>query len=231
MLTSGRAAADLYVGDQPAGGDAAFAAGVPAGVIVTGSGTIVGSADPHQPWVVDGTVRGDAPESPIVIGGFTIGAGSFDNVEFAGVYSPGHSPALVTVGSVIYTASNVLEMELGGLLPGSQHDKIVHTGLSAAGGTLDVVLINAFTPAAGNVFDLFDWNAGVLGSFATVNLPALNVGLSWDASDLYAGGTLAVTAVPEASPALLWSGLAVAAAGAATTRRLAVRRRRRAAAR
>jgi hypothetical protein len=107
------------------------------------------------------------------------------------------------VGNTIYTSSNNLIMELGGLLPGSQHDKIVHNGMAVAGGTLSVVLINAFVPQAGNAFDIFDWNGGLTGTFATVSLPPLNVGLVWDTSDLYVGGTIVVTAVPEAGGLLL----------------------------
>jgi hypothetical protein len=196
------AAADLVVDGAP-GDVAALAAGVPAGTTVTGSGVLAGSVNPAAPTVIDGAVVGDSLDAPIVATGYVAGSGWVDHVSFAGHYSPGHSPALVTVGSVIYTGANVLEMELGGVLPGSQHDKIVHTGASAAGGTLQVTLINAFTPSAGNVFDIFDWNAGVSGTFSTVFLPPLNVGLVWNASDLYAGGTISVVAVPEVSAGLL----------------------------
>jgi hypothetical protein len=172
---------------------------IPLNGVVTGSGILQLPAELHSAWYMDGTLRGDAPETPIVLDGFVKGSGTFENVVFDGIFSPGHSPALVTVGNTIYTSSNVLEIELGGLLPGSQHDKIVHNGNAAVGGTLDVVLINAFVPQFGNAFDIFDWNAGLSGTFSTVNLPSLNPGLVWDASDLYLGGQLVVTAVPEAS--------------------------------
>ena len=211
LLAAHPAEAGLLVDGVPID-ESALASGVAPGTIVTGAGLLAGSSDPQQPWDMNGAVIGSSLDAPITITGHVGGSGSYDNVAFAGTLSPGHSPALVTVGSVIYTASNTLVMELGGLLPGSQHDKIVHNGLSLAGGTLQVTLINAFVPAAGNVFDIFDWNAGVSGTFASVVLPPLNVGLVWNTSDLYAGGTISVTAVPEASAALFCS----IAAGAAS---------------
>ena len=181
---------------------ASAGAGIDPGVVLTGAGNMLGSDDPASPWVMDGAVQGLSFESPVVVTGFIKGTGTFDNVVFDGYYAPGHSPALVTVGNIIYTASNVLQMEIGGLSPGSQHDKIVHSGMAGLGGTLDVVLINTFVPQLGNAFDLFDWNV-VSGTFATINLPALGSGLAWNTSDLYVGGQLSVTAVPEASGFLL----------------------------
>ena len=196
---------------------------VEAGQAFRGSGTLVTPNDSSQPIYVDGALSGLGPSAPIVLDGFVKGSGSFDYTVFNGTYSPGHSPTHSTVGSVIYTASNVLIMELGGLIPGTQHDKITHTGLSQAGGTLDVVLINGFIPSLGNNFDIFDWNAGVLGTFSPVNLPSLSAGLAWNTSDLYLGGSLSVTAIPEASAAAVWSVLTFAAVGAAAISRMRAR--------
>jgi hypothetical protein len=192
------ASADLVRPDDASRHRAHISDILPSGV-VTGSGIVQLPAERYSAWHMDGALRGDTPETPIVLNGFVKGSGTFDNVVFDGTFSPGHSPALVTLGNTIYTASNVLEIELGGLLPGSQHDKVVHNGNATAGGALDVVLINAFVPQLGNAFDIFDWNAGLTGTFATVNLPPLNAGLAWDASDLYLGGQLVVTTIPEAS--------------------------------
>jgi hypothetical protein len=217
--------ADLVVST---GGDiSALASGVGQNVVMTGMGHLAGSTDPATPWVMDGAVQGISIESPIVLTGVIKGTGTFDNVVFDGTFAPGHSPALVTVGNTIYTASNVLEMEIGGLLPGSQHDKIVHNGIAGLGGTLDVVLINAFAPQSGNAFDLFDWNASVSGTFAAINLPALASGLAWDTSDLYVGGQLSVvTSVPEVSGFLLMSVCLVTGLTAEALRRMLWRVRR-----
>jgi hypothetical protein len=191
--------ADLVLAENAVEDVGAASADIAAGVVLTGAGTIHGPDDPGVPWVIDGAVLGLSIDQPIVLTGFIKGTGTFDNVVFDGEFAPGHSPALVTLGNTIYTASNVLEMELGGVAAGSQHDKIVHNGMASLSGTLDVVLLNMFAPQLGNAFDLFDWNAGLIGTFSTINLPAIGTGLAWDTSDIYVGGQLSVTAVPEVS--------------------------------
>jgi len=71
-------------------------------------------------------------------------------------------------------------------------------------------------PQGGETFDIMDF-AGVSGKFGNLNLPALGGGLSWDTSDLYAGGTIVVAPEPAT--------LAMVAMGAAAM--VVVRRRRR----
>jgi hypothetical protein len=77
-----------------------------------------------------------------------------------------------------------------------------------------VTLLNGFAPKLGDRFDLFDFTS-FSGAFATLNLPTLSGGLTWDASALSTSGEL--VAVPE--PASL--SLLIVGAGS-----LLVRRRR-----
>jgi hypothetical protein len=144
-------------------------------------------------------------------GGLVSGSGE---ARFEGGISFGNSPGLVTVNpnSTIGAASPV-RMELGGTLPGfgdDRHDKIVFNGsVRLEGGLLDVVWWGSFAGQAGQVFDLFDWNGGLSGSFGTLRLPALAAGLVWQTGDLYDGGSLAIAAVPEPETWALWlAGLA-----------------------
>ncbi len=131
------------------------------------------------------------------------GAGSYSgNILFSDGFSPGSSPALVALENAVFDASASLAMELGGLAPGSEYDRLVLSGLLGLGGALDVFLIDDFSPALGDRFDLFDWST-LAGVFDAVRLPGLGEGLVWDASSLYTDGTLAVTAIPEPTPALL----------------------------
>jgi hypothetical protein len=58
-------------------------------------------------------------------------------------------------------------------------------------GTLAVLLINGFSPTAGNSFDILDWGS-LSGTFATLQLPALGADLMWNASQLYTAGVLSV---------------------------------------
>src|SRR5262249_13029891 len=109
-----------------------------------------------------------------------------------------------------------LIMEIGGLSRGTQYDAIDATGTLGLGGTLDVDLINGFSPVLGNSFDILDWGT-LSGTFGALSLPGLAPGLVWDTSQLYTAGVLTIGAVPEPSTLLL-TGF-VAAAGAYRWRR------------
>jgi hypothetical protein len=87
-------------------------------------------------------------------------------------------------------------MELGGTARGNQYDAVSATDALVLDGTMQVELLNGFTPVAGDRFDLFDWGT-LAGTFNTLNLPPLPASEGWDTSGLYATGTLAVTGVPE----------------------------------
>ncbi len=58
----------------------------------------------------------------------------------------------------------------------------------------EVSLINGFTPAAGNSFNILDWLGTRTGTFSSLMLPTL-AGLTWDTSTLYSDGILRVAAV------------------------------------
>ena len=140
--------------------------------------------------------------SALVFFGEVRGAGSFTGtgiIYMEGGYSPGSSPASVSLApQIVFTESNTLIMEIGGLTAGTQHDKLTFTHAAAPqvtwGGTLAVTLVNGFTPAAGNVFDVLDFdNTLDASTFVTIALPALPAGLAWDSSQLYSDGTLRVS--------------------------------------
>jgi len=106
-------------------------------------------------------------------------------------------------------------------IAGTHYDQLNVTATATFGGTLNVVLIDSFVPAAGQVFLLFN-AANRAGSFATLNLPALGPGLAWD-NQIGANGSLAVVAAPGGGPqfgnvtrsgsALIFSGTGGAANG------------------
>jgi fibronectin-binding autotransporter adhesin len=156
----------------------------------TGYGTITTPNNSAKPLINNGHITGFSSAQPITLAGYVKGVGTFDQVVFTGTYSPGFSPASVTAGSLAFGSASKLVMELGGTTAGSQYDQILATGALAFGGTLEVDLINSFSPTAGNSFNLFDWGS-VSGTFA-LSLPTLGSGLAWNTSQLYTAGVLSV---------------------------------------
>jgi hypothetical protein len=129
--------------------------------------------------------------------------------------APGASAGLFTVaGDLTLTSGNLALMELGGTIRGTGYDALNIGGTFTADGTLTVSLINGYSPTTGTMFNLF--SAGSYkGTFATVTLPGLTPGLSWDSSALASAGNLSVTgsAVPEPGTyALLAGGAGLAVA-------------------
>jgi len=131
--------------------------------------------------------------SRTVVFGLT-GAGGFTGtgtVEMVGDTRPGNSPATVSfAGDVLLDSPAKLFIEIGGT-PGTQFDQVHVTGQLTLAGSLNVSLINGFSPQGGNKFDILDWGS-LSGTFATVQLPSLPAPLAWNTSQLYKAGFLAV---------------------------------------
>ncbi len=131
-------------------------------------------------------------------------------------------------GNLIFLST--LELELGGLTPGAQHDQILATGFVALGGTLDIVLVNSWVPSDGDVYTLIRaeqilsldaQNQPLFPSFAQVNYPELSPGLNFLLEfNLDPAGqdsmALSVTSVPL--PPAIWM-LGAGLAGLLTRRR------------
>ena len=146
---------------------------VEVGKNVAGFGTVDTPNDILRPTIVNGAVVGDSIASPITFTGWVKGVGTFDNVVFAGTFSPGFSPAAIALGSSIYEGD--LIVELGGTTPGSSFDQLSHfigTGIANLGGDLHVQLINGFIPSAGDTFE-FIRAIDVVGVFNSEVLPSL----------------------------------------------------------
>jgi hypothetical protein len=190
LLSSG--ASQLGASTTLAGGSLKSLSGItlPASRTVSGYGVVEGKFT-NQGSVAASTDAGKA----IAFEGAVNGAGSFSgNVKFNGSYSPGNSPAAVSLaGDTTFGPSSRLDLELGGTTEGSGYDHLDVDGQLTLSGTLNLSLINGFQPAAGQSFDLLDFDAASLsGAFSAISLPTLASGLMWNASQLTTSGLVSV---------------------------------------
>jgi hypothetical protein len=117
----------------------------------------------------------------------------------SGTLSPGNSPGKFTiVGNYTATGTAVHEIEIAAA---NLYDTINLTrdssfpgGNASLNGTLNVRLLNGYTPSSGDSFTIMNYRSAT-GSFANANLPALPAGLSWSLHYNPTGITLQVNAV------------------------------------
>ena len=181
---------------------------------IIGHGTIDTPNDSLRPLIVNGSVLGNSGAEPIILEGYVKGVGDFANIVINGTLSPGFSPTVARyTGDIIFGTSATLELEVGGYLPGSEHDQLIfENGSVTFDGSLEIVLLGGFTPQLRDTFDLFDFDA-VAGEFANFELPSLEDGLAFDTSSLMTTGELRVVPEPAATALVLcgltWMLLAV----------------------
>ena len=91
------------------------------------------------------------------------GAAGSGVVFLEGDTRPGFSPGVMNFGGdVNFGFFSSLATELGGLTPGTGYDQVAVAGGVTLNGTLDVTLINSFTPNLGDTFDIREFHALVL---------------------------------------------------------------------
>ena len=158
--------------------------------------------------VVAGDVHSPAGSTVNVASGVTFtgyfsGGASFTGgglATFAGGYSPGDSPALVThAGGLTLLSTNILIMEIAGdgiESRGTLYDAIDIAGTFTPGGTLHLRFIDGFNPFGGERFVLFNFGS-IDGQFDAFDFPTLSASLTWDTSLLYIDGSIGINAIPE----------------------------------
>jgi autotransporter family porin len=183
----------LGAGGNPGTLDSFYGITLNFGGNITGYGTISTLGTITEPLINNGHILGNSAAQRITLPGYVKGVGTFDNVTFTGTFAPGLSPTSLVVGSIGLANTSTLLMELGGTAPGSGYDQILASGLLSLDGALQLSLINGFSPAAGQSFNLFDWTSAS-GTFDNLLLPTLSGGLSWNTSQLYTTGLLSISA-------------------------------------
>jgi hypothetical protein len=171
----------------------------PHGLLLENGKTLAGYGVVHDAFENQGRVvaEGPLPADRLEFTGDVRGAGDFDgNVLFSGTYSPGNSPAEIPFGgSVTFAPTATLYVELGGLTPGSQFDRLDAAGTADLGGALNVSLIGGFVPAVGNRFEIISAGTGVSGGFSTEILPTLPAGSEWEVQ--HQAETVTLVVVPD----------------------------------
>jgi uncharacterized repeat protein (TIGR01451 family) len=109
-------------------------------------------------------------------GGMLQGAGIITGnvANVGGTVSPGMSPGVLHIaGNYTQGPTGTLNIELGGVISGTQYDLLDVTGAASLNGTLNVSLINSFTPISGTVFRIVNFSTRS-GDFITET--GMNVG-------------------------------------------------------
>jgi hypothetical protein len=133
---------------------------------------------------VDGTLA-VANGVSVPTGGTLSGAGTVSgDVTSTGTTQGGDIPApgiltLNGTGSFTQGAAGAFDVIIGGTTAGTQFSQLNMIGPASLAGTINVSLINGFTPVAGNQFTIIT-AASVTGQFTTVNVPALPGNLTWN---------------------------------------------------
>lgn len=136
-------------------------------------------------------------ESSVIEGVGTVLHGGF--LTNRGTWRPGASPGVLTLatGWPAPEPESVLEIEIGGLTPGDEHDQLAVTNSATLGGILRVVLLDEFRPIVGDRFLIVSAGGGASGTFDAVELPA---GVEATIETGPAGAELVVTAVVAEEP-------------------------------
>ncbi|MBN8460267.1 MAG: autotransporter-associated beta strand repeat-containing protein [Verrucomicrobia bacterium] len=136
----------------------------------------------------------------------------------SGALTPGNSPGTLTLANTDLTlgANSTALFELGGTTRGngsSNYDSVLGINTLTLDGAWTVSLVNGFTPAENDSFDLFDAagvNAGAFNVATDLSLPSLGGSLTWNTSSFTTNGIITVVPEPGAA-ALLSLGLAAIA--------------------
>ena len=140
-------------------------------------------------------VNGRITSATTVNSGTTLGGSGTiaANVTNNGIVAPGNSPGTLSItGNYTQNAEGTLKIELASP---TSFDRLDVTGNMALGGTLEISLINGFTPSSDQTFDILSWGS-LAGAFSSVILPSVD-GFAWDTSQLSMGKlSVAATGLP-----------------------------------
>jgi len=102
------------------------------------------------------------------------------NIVGVGSVAPGLSPGeLKTDFDYTLSSNGSLDIEIGGIIPGTDYDVLGGTGNKTLGGTLNVSLYNGFVPPVGYTATIVKGST-ITGTFSSINYPPLPNNMTWD---------------------------------------------------
>lgn len=188
---------------------------------LNGANTYAGATEITEGSLIIGATGSVASSSSLVLGasttldvtaavGFTVGSGKSvvgtgtiaGDIAFASgaTLSPGNSPGTLTFNDDLsLAAGSFTVMEIANL---AEMDRLLIAGDFSANGTIQINLIDGYSPAWGATFDLVDVSGATTGT-PTLDLSgaALAPGYTWKTDSFMTNGSISV--VPEPSAALL----------------------------
>ncbi|MBN1851574.1 MAG: serine hydrolase [Pirellulales bacterium] len=138
----------------------------------------------------------EAASTCVNSGGLLTGSGKIiGSLSNYGSVPPGTSTAILDISSN-YTqyAAGMIEIEIAGTQPGSEHDALVIEGSAKLDGHLEIVLDPLYTPLLGDEIEILTALGGVSKTFATVDgvetMPDLSLAVLYEPNRLVIRGTL-----------------------------------------
>ena len=162
------------------------------------------------------------PEVSLTLGSVVVGAGGLLDVDeivvhggllaahgggivtnIGGTVPPGFSPGVATInGDYTQESGGTLEIEIGGVIPGDEHDVLNVTGNVTLGGKLNINFINGYAPKEGDFFEFLQIGGAGTESFSDVTVRGLENGFEYDVS--MDGGITSLTALNDGIPLYPW---------------------------
>jgi hypothetical protein len=95
-------------------------------------------------------------------------------------------------GDFTQTIAGLLDIDIGGVVPGIEHDQLQISGRATLDGTLNLMLLPGFTANANDSFRIMTWGSRT-GEFAAINGVELGGGMYF--VPMYEGGGLDLWAI------------------------------------
>ncbi len=198
-VTVGASGTWIVAGSLHVGGDSGGPGGI--GTLTAANGGLLDISNTLKLWD-NGTLvlqNGGVEATLVDVDGGTLSGSGSINADLIndGTVRPGASAGLITVLlDYDQSAGGVLEIELGGLMAGTEFDQLSVTGNVTLDGTLQVSLLGLFNPAWSDSFSILT-GASIAGTFAAEIFPSLDLGLEFLTLYNTADVTLRVFAVGD----------------------------------